>query len=141
MPSQRTTLRLLLTAAAVFYLAFIWRTSFQAKNTTYFTLVDDAMISMRYARNLVGGQGLVWNPGGPPVEGFTNLGWTLVLAGIHLLPVSQAHISLVVMLMAAGILLAEGVVVYQVVTTLEPASRLAPLAATAATLFYFPLVF
>lgn len=32
---------------------------------------DDLFISLRYARNLVEGRGLVWNPG-EPVEGYTN---------------------------------------------------------------------
>jgi arabinofuranosyltransferase len=40
---------------------------------------DDAYISVRYARMLVAGHGLVFNPG-EPVEGFTNLAWTLMLA-------------------------------------------------------------
>ena len=37
---------------------------------------DDAFISFRYARNLVEGAGLVWNPG-ERVEGYTNFLWTL----------------------------------------------------------------
>ncbi len=41
---------------------------------------DDAFISLRYARNMVDGSGLVWNPGGERVEGYTNFLWTLVLA-------------------------------------------------------------
>lgn len=40
---------------------------------------DDAYISYRYARNLVEGHGLVFNPG-ERVEGFTNLGFVLVSA-------------------------------------------------------------
>lgn len=40
---------------------------------------DDAFISLRYADNLVAGQGLVWNPA-ERVEGITNLLWTLALA-------------------------------------------------------------
>lgn len=45
---------------------------------------DDAYISYRYARNLVGGHGLVYNPG-ERVEGFTNLAWTLgIAAGVAL---------------------------------------------------------
>ncbi len=44
------------------------------------TFVDDAYISFKYARNLIGGFGLVWDPGGPHVEGFTNLLWVLELA-------------------------------------------------------------
>lgn len=41
---------------------------------------DDAFISFRYARNLVDGLGLVWNPG-ERVEGYTNFLWTLLVAG------------------------------------------------------------
>lgn len=40
---------------------------------------DDAFISFRYARNLIEGHGLVYNPG-ERVEGYTNFLWTLLLA-------------------------------------------------------------
>ena len=47
-------------------------------------LADDAYISFRYARNLVEGFGLVFNPG-ERVEGYTNFLWTiLVAAGLWL---------------------------------------------------------
>jgi len=42
---------------------------------------DDAFISFRYAENLVAGNGLVFNVG-ERVEGFTNLSWTLLFAGV-----------------------------------------------------------
>ncbi|HEX9638395.1 MAG TPA: hypothetical protein VGB99_12715 [Acidobacteriota bacterium] len=42
-------------------------------------VVDDAYISFRYARNLIQGHGLVFNPG-EPVEGYTNFLWTLLIA-------------------------------------------------------------
>lgn len=42
--------------------------------------IDDAFISYQYARNLVEGHGLVFNPG-EYVEGYTNLLWTLLVAG------------------------------------------------------------
>lgn len=35
-------------------------------------VTDDAWISLRYARHLADGLGLVWNPQGPPVEGYSN---------------------------------------------------------------------
>ncbi|MEZ4319680.1 MAG: hypothetical protein R3F61_19345 [Myxococcota bacterium] len=44
------------------------------------TTVDDAWISARYAANAAAGHGLVYNAGEPPIEGFTNLLWTLWLA-------------------------------------------------------------
>jgi arabinofuranosyltransferase len=42
---------------------------------------DDAFISFRYAENLVAGNGLVFNVD-ERVEGFTNLSWTLLFAGL-----------------------------------------------------------
>ena len=44
-------------------------------------LLDDAFISFRYARNLLEGHGLVWNPG-ERVEGYSNFLWILELAAI-----------------------------------------------------------
>jgi hypothetical protein len=41
--------------------------------------VDDAFISYRYARNLVEGHGLVFNPG-ERVEGYTNFLWVMLVA-------------------------------------------------------------
>jgi hypothetical protein len=63
--------------------------------TRYFWLDDDQMVSMRYARNLASGNGFVWNPG-ERVEGYTSFGWALVMAGVHLLPLSDATTSLAV---------------------------------------------
>ena len=45
----------------------------------YFSLFDDAMISMRYAWNFSHGFGLVWNPG-EFVEGYTNFLMTLIMS-------------------------------------------------------------
>ncbi|MEM7199062.1 MAG: hypothetical protein AAF628_02285 [Planctomycetota bacterium] len=55
----------LLTAHAWLYLPFV---------------VDDALISMRYAERLVAGHGLTWTDG-ERVEGYSNLLWVLLLAG------------------------------------------------------------
>jgi arabinofuranosyltransferase len=44
--------------------------------------VDDAFISFRYGRNLAEGLGLVFNPG-ERVEGYSNLAWTLLFAGLY----------------------------------------------------------
>ncbi len=42
--------------------------------------VDDSYIFFRYAENLAGGHGIVFNPGEPPGEGFTSWTWLLLLA-------------------------------------------------------------
>ncbi|MFN8413419.1 MAG: hypothetical protein U0Z26_13615 [Anaerolineales bacterium] len=141
MRSSNKTLAIILSIAATFYLIFILGTSFLVKDVRYFTLVDDAMISMRYAKHLVQGHGFVWNIGQAPVEGFTNLGWTLYMALLHLFPFPAAKISLAVMLTSAVVLLANLVVVYKISQTLSPESTYAPLLSTLITAFYFPLVF
>ena len=43
-------------------------------------LIDDAGISYAYARSLAGGDGLVSQPGMPPVEGYSNFLWVVLLA-------------------------------------------------------------
>ena len=50
--------------AAVIHLGLVW--------VLRRFLTDDAWISVRYAENLANGDGFVWNPGGPRVEGFSN---------------------------------------------------------------------
>lgn len=47
------------------------------------TISDDAYILFRYARNLGRGDGLAWNPGQAPVEGFTSLLQVVLLAGAN----------------------------------------------------------
>jgi arabinofuranosyltransferase len=49
----------------------------------FWFLTDDSFISFRYAHNLVHGRGLVWNPAPfRPVDGYTSLLWTVLLAAI-----------------------------------------------------------
>ena len=50
-------------------------------------LIDDAGISFAYARNLASGAGLVAQPGLPPVEGYSNFLWVLMLA-----PLFRVHL-------------------------------------------------
>lgn len=64
----------------VWSVVFIWQTSFTAiDGQRYFSLFDDAMISMRYAWNLSHGVGLVWNAS-ERVEGYSNLLMTLIMS-------------------------------------------------------------
>jgi arabinofuranosyltransferase len=134
-------LALILFLALLFYALFIYRTAFPVGNKAYFTLVDDAMISMRYARNFSNGFGLVWNVGQPAVEGFTNLGWTLYLALLHCFPVPESKISLLVMMTSAFLLSGTAFLSFKISKVIAPRSEIAPLVAATITAFYFPLVF
>jgi hypothetical protein len=124
-----------------FSAAFIARSAFRVGDRVHFSLFDDAMISMRYARNLADGAGLVWNPGAPPVEGYSNLLWTLWMSVIHLAAVPDAMSSLVVMLTGAGLLVLNLLLVRAIADRLVgPAPPVATLAMLMTALF-FALVF
>ena len=49
--------------------------------------VDDAYISFRYASNWSSGEGLLYNVGAAPVEGYTNFLWIVLLAVFAQLPI------------------------------------------------------
>jgi hypothetical protein len=77
--------------SVLFYL--VLKTSNQIAGARYFVLPDDGMISMRFAHNLASGLGLVWNEG-EHVQGFTNPGWTLIMALVHWIGVPARLASL-----------------------------------------------
>jgi len=79
-PGARYAIGLALLVGLSFHLGFIARAMFVLDGERSFSLFDDAMVSLTYARNLAAGHGLVWMPGEPPVEGYTNLLWTLLIA-------------------------------------------------------------
>ncbi len=133
--------QLCMLAALTFYLAFIWRGSFVWMGQRFFSLFDDAMISMRYAKNLADGFGLRWNPGETPVEGYTNFLWTIVMAGLHLLPIPISKICLAVMVVGVFILMANLQVVKKITEHLTGEDSAAPLVAVFLSAFYYPLIY
>jgi hypothetical protein len=124
-----------------FCTVFIARTGFEVDGVTHFSLFDDAMISMRYARNLADGNGLVWNADGPAVEGYSNLLWTLYMAVLHVLPISSAKLPLLVTLTGVGLLVANLFVVRAIAARLAPDSRAVPVAAVVLTATFYPLAY
>ncbi|QDU84425.1 hypothetical protein Pla163_15330 [Planctomycetes bacterium Pla163] len=67
---------------------------------------DDAFIAFRYGRNLAEGAGLRFNLGvDPPVEGYTQLTWILVVALIERLVLEIVHASRVVEITLGALLL------------------------------------
>jgi hypothetical protein len=79
--------------------AVIAHASVSVDGVRHFYLDDGQMVSMRYARHLVEGHGLVWNPG-ERVEGYSNPGWVLVMAGVHAAGASAARAALYVKLLS-----------------------------------------
>ena len=126
--------------AAAVQIAFIVTSIRTIDGQRTFTLFDDAMVSMRYARNLAHGDGLVWNPGEAPVEGYTNFLWTLVLAALHAAKIPEGLVPLAVIIVGGALLIAT------VRSTSLLAGQLfggsaAPAIAGILTAIYYPLLF
>ena len=64
-----------------------------------YTLSDDIMISMSYAKTFINSGELIWYDGSPRVQGFTNFLYTIFLSFIHLfkfdLPINSLIVSIV----------------------------------------------
>ena len=120
---------------------FIERSGFVVGGKKYFSLFDDAMISMRYAQNLAHGHGLKWNTTGKPVEGFTNLLWTLWMSFLHLLPGDESKRALYVCATGVLILLGNIVVARAIIRRILPGSRRAAIFACWFVALYYPIMY
>jgi len=129
---------LIIIAYLIYAGIYIKNTSFIVSGERYFVLFDDAMISMRYAKNFAEGFGLVWNPGEVPVEGYTNPLWVIFMAGFHLLPIAVSKISLAVQISGAIFLAINLYFVFQIAQRLAQNLVISALAAIL-TAFYMPL--
>jgi hypothetical protein len=130
-----------LSAIVAFSLVFVLRASVVIRGQRYFPLFDDGMISMTYARNLARGNGLVWNAGEAPVEGITNLLWTVLLAGAHLLPVEDRWLGLPIALAGVALVVASALLARRLAARIAPDSTWAPTIALWLVGLYYPLLF
>lgn len=102
----------------------------------YYRPIDDAYISYRYAKNLAHGDGLVWNPGEAPVEGYTNFLLVVVEApfialGFDPLRVAQTY----------GLASIAGIAVLLWVLTRQRTSRAPDVAAALSVLVFLGMPF
>jgi arabinofuranosyltransferase len=128
----------ILLAYAAYAAIYIYKTSFVMQGERFFVLFDDAMISMRYAKNLAHGAGLVWNPGGAHIEGYTNPLWVVFMSLFHLFPIPASKISLLVQVSGALFLIASLFFIKKIAELLSGSSLVA-LLAVILTAFYMPL--
>ena len=131
---------LVLAVFASYAAAYIHRTSFVIDGVRYYCLFDDAMISMQFAKNFAAGHGLVFNAGEDRVEGITNPLWTLMMAGVHRLPVGLHLTSLLVQIAAAVFLGLNLFFVKKIMERLCPGSGFAVLMATLTTALFSSLI-
>jgi hypothetical protein len=100
--SARLVLAALVALVGLLYAVVVSGSSFVINEERYFSLGDDAMISMRYAYNAAHGHGFVWNVG-ERVQGYSNLGWTLVMTVVHFLGLPLRLNSLVLLVINAAL--------------------------------------
>jgi len=131
---------LIIISAAALYIKFITSASFVLDGRTYYTLFDDAMISMKYAQNFAAGNGLVWNPG-EYVEGYTNFLWVVWMSVLHLLPFHESKISMLVSLTGAIILILNLLVVKSLAAKVSENSFTVIFISLVFTAFYYGLIF
>jgi arabinofuranosyltransferase len=126
--------------AVTYGAAFVAVSSFHVGGARQLVLLDDAMISMKYARTLLGGGGFRWYPGAERVLGVTNPLWTLLMAPLQAMPLAPERVS--VLVQAVGVLAVAGasMLVYTLASAWLADRRLALIPAVW-TALYFPLHF
>ncbi len=118
---------------------YIFKNSYVVEDLRYYSLFDDEMISMRYADNLANGEGLVWNPDGERVEGFSNPLWVYVMSAVHLFPIPKAKTSLVIQIFCFLLLIVNLYFIKRSVETLSERSSVQVSAVVLGGL-YLPLI-
>ncbi|MBJ7490564.1 MAG: hypothetical protein JHC59_04450 [Ilumatobacteraceae bacterium] len=101
----------------LFMLILQWQSSENPWGSRRFTLFDDAMISMDYGRTLAKTGELVWFPGAPRVQGFTNPLWTLWMALVHLVGFDGSSAALIISLTGIVLILASSWIIFDLVRT------------------------
>jgi len=120
---------------------FIMKASFLYQGTRYFSLFDDAMISMQYAKNLANGSGLIWDLPGIRVEGYTNFLWTIYMAFWHMLPISAAKMALPIQISGLSFLVGSLFLVRKIADFISGGNAYVSLGAVLLTASYLPINF
>lgn len=124
----------------IFYcIVFIYKTSFVINGQRHFSLADDQMISMKYAKNFANGHGLVWNKGTTRVEGYTNLLWVLYMAIFHAFLVPPSKVSLFIQISGLLLLIFNLFTIRKIGSLISSNSSFVCITSVIFTAFYFPL--
>jgi hypothetical protein len=119
-----------------------WQSSENPWGSRRFTLFDDAMISMDYGRTLAKTGELVWFPGAPRVQGFTNPLWTLWMAFVHLIGFDGSSAALIISLTGIVLILASSWIIFDLVHTYSAGNNhLIAVLAAGSLPFLYPLTY
>ena len=139
---QRVSYTATITPGLLFMLILEWQSSENPWGSRRFTLFDDAMISMDYGRTLAKTGELVWFPGAPRVQGFTNPLWTLWMAFVHLIGFNGSPAALIISLTGIVLILASSWIIFDLVLTYSAGnSQLIAVFAAGSLPFLYPLTY
>lgn len=105
-----------LAAAAAFagiYTDSLTMLASRVEGRLYVVLCDDALISLRYARNFAEGRGLVYNAG-EYVDGFSNPLWTFFMIVPHAVGLHEGVTTIPVLALGGLLLLGAALLAYEV---------------------------
>lgn len=136
---ERIILTCLISIYFLYGLTYILKNSNLINGERYYCLLDDAMISMRYAKNFVTQGKLAWNPGDIPVEGFSNPLWVGIMAFVHLLPLDTKLIPLVVQCINLALMSLALYWLFRIHRVLDNTSYLSAFLSILLMAFYNPL--
>ena len=139
---QRSLYAVAIVPGLLFMLILEWQSSENPWGSRRFTLFDDAMISMDYGRTLAKTGELVWFPGAPRVQGFTNPLWTLWMAFVHLIGFEGSSAALIISLTGIVLIFASSWIIFDLVLTYsEGNNRLIAVLAAGSLPFLYPLTY
>jgi len=133
--------RSLFVVATLMMIFLVLQAGVRSDGSLHFSLFDDAMISMTYARNLLEHGEMTWIVGMPRVEGISNPLWALWMFVLHLIAPFGSLPALLVALSGVGIMLATASVAGSIVSkTIVEDDEVVPLLAIAGVLVSYPLM-
>lgn len=128
---------LILLGVGIAHLISALSASFVFEGRRYFVLVDDAMISMRYARNLAEVGSIQYNPADLSTpQGYSNTLWVLLMYIVHALRVPENLTSLTMMLTGAFFHISFVLVIFRITKSLS-SKAWTPLAAAFLSATFF----
>jgi|GEM_PF-1715506 len=132
---------IVLIPGVLFGLFFIFKTGVTSSLSKQFTLSDDVMISMTYAKTLAESGSFVWYESSPRVQGYTNFLWTILLTLIHLFNLSGSLNALFVSLLNLILLFFSSIKIIEILYTINPDKKNQNLFFGSLVLFQYPIIF
>ena len=117
----------------------IYNTSFIINGQRYFSLADDQMISMKYAKNFADGNGLVWEKNEERTEGYSNFMWVMLMTLFHFMPISINTISLLIQITGMVMLLLNLIIIKKITEFISKNNPFIMISSVILSAFYFPL--